>query len=159
MAWEQIVGFFTMWLHPEITIALWSRAHTPLWQTLLYTSLWTSFTLVLTYLGAGWVKKRLGRVEVARKIIKVVEEWQRKRENKENNGKYQKKIVSLLSRQKEWLVLACGFIPFVYGLPAAVIVTAKLMEIRRALPILMLGNIFRNAIICLSIYQGFAFFS
>lgn len=159
MAWQQILGFFTMWLHPEITIGLWSGAGVPMWQTFLYTICWTSLTLSLTYLGTSWLKNLFKNMKGARDAIESIERFYRKNSLKLNNGKYHKKLLNNLVRQKNWLILACGFIPFVYGLPATVIVVAKLMEIKHAFWILLLGNCFRNGIICLLIYQGFKIFS
>jgi len=163
MALEQILGFFTMWLHPEITATLWSKAGVPIWQTFLYATVWTSGTLVLTYFSVGWLKravknivKNSGNVGGA---IQKVGSWYSGSGFKSTNDRYNKKIAGWLIRQKNWLILMCSFIPFVYGLPAAVIITAKLLEIKRALPILLLGNVFRNAIICGLIYGSFNFFS
>lgn len=155
MAWEQILGFFTMGLHPEITVSLWAKAGVPIWQTFGYTIIWTSLTLSITYFGAGWIKNWI------KKFIKeeILEKWQNWWQLKNNHFQKhlpEKKIIGWLIRQKNWLILGCGFVPFVYGLPAAVIATARILEIRHALIILYCGNVFRNGIICFLIYKLFS---
>jgi hypothetical protein len=159
VAWEQILGFFTMLLHPEITISLWAKAGVPIWQACSFAVLWTSGVLLLAYFGVGWLKRLIKKVPLAVKLMEKVENWYRKYGSVLENKKSYKKTSGWLIQQKNWIVLGCGFIPFVYGLPAAVIVAAKLMEIKHALFFLVLGNVFRNTIICYLIYQGFEFFS
>jgi hypothetical protein len=159
MQWEQILGFFTMWLHPEVTVGLWSKAGVPIWQTYLYTTLWTSATLIVTYFGAGWLKNWLCRQRLVREVIRLIEKQSLGNSIRAENSKHHKRILNLLVRQKNWLILVCGFIPFVYGLPAAVIVATKLMNIKYALPFLLAGNIFRNGMICFLVYQGVRFLS
>lgn len=159
MSWVQILGFFTMWLHPEITVGLWSKAGVPLWYTLLFTTIWTSITLSLTYLGVGWLKTRAQKVKFIMELIQKAEELYQNNRFGPKNREHQKKAINWLVRQKNWIILGCGFIPFVYGLPAAVIIAAKLIGIRYALLVLLFGNFFRNAIICSLIYQGFKILS
>ena len=123
MAWEQILGFFTMWLHPEITVTLWSKAGVPIWQTFLYATSWTSLTLFLTYFSIGWLKKvvknAVKNLSGADGIIRMVGSWYNRNNLKLVNGRYHKKMTGWLIRQKNWLILLCGFVPFFYGLPAA----------------------------------------
>jgi membrane protein implicated in regulation of membrane protease activity len=163
MASEQILGFFTMWLHPEITIALWSKAGVPIWQTFLYAAGWTSLVLIIAYCGIGWlkrfIKKSLKNRKGINRTIQKATTWYDHTKSRMDNGPYSRRVTKWVARQKNWIILMCGFIPFVYGLPATVIVTAKLLEIKWALPVLILGNLFRNAIICGLIYGTFNFFS
>ena len=153
MEWEQIVGFFTMWLHPEITVGLWSKGGVPIWQTFAYTTLWTSLTMTITYYGIGLAERWLiGRGIIKETTIKKWLGWWQSRDNNFKTAGPKKRITNWLSRQKNWTILTCGFVPFVYGLPAAVIATVKVLEIKNGLLILLIGNLFRNGVICASIY-------
>jgi len=158
MAWEQILGFFTMWLHPEVTVSLWSKAGVPFWWTFLYITCWTSITLIVTYFGIGVIKS-LAKL-ILKGVVKLIRVFKkdfagfRKNRFQDANKKYQKRLICWLNRQENWVVLACSSVPFVWGLPAAVIITVKTIGIKHGLLILLAGNVIRNGIICYIIYQG-----
>lgn len=164
MSWEQILGFFTMWPSPWATIALWAKANVPIWQTILYVTFITSISLSLTYFGTGWIEKWI----IKRGWVKraTIEKWRNYSQSLNNshpvNGlekRVKGKIKKWLLPQKDWQILACGFIPFVPLLPTIIIVATRLLEIKRGFPLLIAGNIFRNAVVCWAIYKGVGFFS
>jgi hypothetical protein len=144
-----------MWLHPEITVTFWAKAGVPIWQTFIYVVLWTSLTLTITYYGVGLAERWLINTGITKEItIKKWRGWWQSRNNNFKTAGPKKRVINWLGRQKNWIILACGFVPFVYGLPAAVIVTVKVLKIRNGLLILFIGNVFRSGIICVSIYQA-----
>jgi hypothetical protein len=155
MTWEQILGFLIIFARPEATMTLWYRADVPFWQTFVYTTVVTSLTALLAYQAIGWLKKLVKKIfknsRNAQEIAQKIASWYRQSvPNLDNNG-YRRKFAYWLIRQKDWIVLACGFIPLPF-LPTIVTVTAKLLEIKWAIPILLVGNVFRNAVTCASIY-------
>lgn len=155
MAWEEITGYFTMWLHPEFTVGLWAKAGVPFGRTFLYVTCWTSITLILTYFGID-VLRLLGKV-----IIKLIRLFKKdfdgfKKNNLlKKNEKYRKKIMGWLIRQKKWVILGCSSIPLIPFLPAAVIIATKTIGIKYGLLILLAGNVIRNWCISFGIYHGF----
>jgi len=164
MSWEQILGFFTMWPSPLATIALWAKGGVPLWQTIAYVVFLTSISLSFTYFGTGWLESWvIKRGWIKRTTIEKWRAWQRKRNNSFQmnglNGEVNHKIKKWLIPQKDWKILACGFIPFVPLVPSIVIVVTKLLEIRNGFVFLILGNIVRSIIVCCCIYQGVSFLS
>ena len=158
MAWEQTLGFFTMWLHPEFTVGLWFRAGVPLWKTLGYVTIWTSGTLILTYFGIDLIKYIVKFI--TKGLVWLIRFFNpnfaglKRNHLQEKKEKYQKRLTGWLSRQRKWVVLVCSSIPFVPFLPAAVIITIKTIEIKRSLLILLTGNVFRNCFICFFVYYG-----
>ena len=158
MDWEQILGFFTMWLHPEITAGLWSSAEVPFWQTFLLVTAWTSMTLMVTYFGVGLVELLLKLFwRAVKKVIRVFKKdfnEFKKSGLQIKSERYQGRLINWLNRQKNWVVLLCSSIPFIWGLPVAVIIVTKAAKIKYGLPILLAGNVLRNAAICLTIYYG-----
>lgn len=159
MSWEQILGFFTMWPHPGTTIILWAKGGVPVWQTILYVGIMTSASLTLTYFGTGWLQKFLIRKKILKEstIKKLQNLWPLTNGN--GNSRITKKITNWISRQKIWLILICGFIPFVPILPTAVIIAAGLLKIKYSYPVLLLGNILKTVIICYTIYYSTGSFS
>ena len=158
MAWQQILGFFTMWLHPEITIGLWSNAGIPIWQTLSYVTLWTSITLSLTYFGIDIIKI-IGEL-ITKGIVWIIRLFGndfkgfKRNHLQERNEKHSRKLTKWLGRQKKWVILVCSSVPFVPFFPAAIIITTKALKIKRGLLLLLIGNVFRNLFICYLIYYG-----
>lgn len=164
MSWEQILGFFTMWPNPALTVALWAQAGVPIWQTILYVAFLTSASLSLTYFGVEWLKNWIvNRGFIERIMIERLHRWWRRlsRVSQENGFEksWTKKIRRWLIPRKDWQLLACGFVPFVPVLPTIVIIITGLREIKYGFPVLILGNLFRNVIFCYVIYEGYGFFS
>jgi len=160
MDWEQILGFFTMWLHPEVTAGLWSSTEVPFLQTFLFVTGWTSMTLTVTYFGVG-VAEFLLRLfwKVIKKGVKVFKKdfnGFKKSDLQVKNERYQRRLINWLNRQEKWVLLVCSSIPFIWGLPVAVIIVTKTAKIKYGLLILLAGNIIRNGVICLLIYYLFS---
>lgn len=156
MSWEQIFGFLIVFLRPEITMALWTEAGLPFWQTFLYTGVITSLTTALTYyLLTDWmkkmVKKILDRSSNAREIIQKISLWYKESALNLTDNEYHRKFGFWLIRQKNWIILAFAFVP-APSIPTIVTVTARFLKIKGALPVLLAGNIFRTALLCASIY-------
>lgn len=145
-----------MWLHPEVTVGLWDRAGVPFWQTFAFVTCWTSITLTVTYFGVGVVEFLVRLIwKVVKKLIRVFKKDFNEFKNgglQAKNEKYQRRLINWLNRQENWVVLLCSSIPFIWGLPVAVIIVTKKAKIKYGLPILLMGNALRNAAICLVIY-------
>lgn len=163
MIWEQILGFFTMWPNPGVTIGLWAKAGVPIWQTISYVVLLTSISLSLTYFGTGWLENFLIKKGVIRRTtIKKWRNWLERNNNLSRNEFHERlrdRIKSWLIPQKSWKILAWGFVPFIPVLPTVIIMATRLLEIRNGFLALILGNIFRNGILCCTIYLIAYFFS
>ncbi len=159
MSWEQILGFFTMWPSPNVTIVLWAKCGIPLWQTIAYVTLLTSFSLGLTFFGTGWLEKwtiKRGWIQES-----TIEKWRMRFQKGNNNhamNGFEKKMNGRFRRwlipQKNWKILACGFIPFIPLIPTVVVIVTRLLRIRNGFLVLILGNAVRTAIVCYAIYQG-----
>ena len=159
VSWEQILGFFTMWPSPVVTVGLWAEAGVPIWQTILYVVLLTSTSLSLTYFGVEWLKNWVVRKRIInrRMVEKLHNWWQQLNNVSQNNGfrhSWTKKTRKWLIPQKDWQVLAWGFVPFIPVLPTVVIIIAGLRELKHGFLVLILGNLFRNIIFCYAIYEG-----
>ncbi|KKT16875.1 MAG: hypothetical protein A2654_00760 [Candidatus Nealsonbacteria bacterium RIFCSPHIGHO2_01_FULL_43_31] len=163
MSWEQILGFFTMWPNPAITVGLWAKAGVPIWQTIAYVVILTSISLSLTYFGVEWLKNWVvNRGIIERPMIeKLHNQWRRINRIPQSDGRrydWIKKTRKWLIPQKDWQILAWGFVPFIPILPTIVIIITNLRRIKYGFLVLILGNIFRNVIFCYAIYEGRDFF-
>jgi len=164
MSWEQILGFFTMWPNPGTTVVLWAKGGVPLWQTILYVVFFTSISLSLTFFGTGWLERWIIKKGWLKRS--TIERWRVRLQKGDNNfqtngleKRMRGGIKKWLLPQKNWRILACGFIPFIPLLPTVVIVVTRLLEIRGGFLFLIFGNVVRNAIFCYVIYRGVGFFS
>ena len=92
-----------------------------------------------------------------RVVEKLHNWWQQLNNVSQNNGfrhSWTKKTRKWLIPQKDWQVLAWGFVPFIPVLPTVVIIIAGLRELKHGFLVLILGNLFRNIIFCYAIYEG-----
>src|SRR3989344_3304144 len=135
MPWEQVLGFFTMWPSPGVTVGLWAKAGVPLWQTTSYVLILTSITLSLTYCGVDWLKNwAAGKGIIDRALIERLHDWWRRINSiSQTNGfekRWTKKIKKWLVPQKDWQILPWGFVPFIPVLPTVVFIITDLRGIK-----------------------------
>jgi len=128
----------------------------PFYITLSFVVLYWSGTLLLTYYGTGWIAKRTMEWKNINNLIGILKKWWKRAVR---ILKFRKRLVEKsvfwLINQKKWVTIALTFVPYVPQLPTATIIAAKLMKIKYALPILLLGNAFRSLILVATIYQLF----
>ena len=94
-------------------------------------------------------------------IEKLHNQWRRINRIPQSDGRrydWIKKTRKWLIPQKDWQILAWGFVPFIPILPTIVIIITNLRRIKYGFLVLILGNIFRNVIFCYAIYEGRDFF-
>jgi len=157
MSWEQILGFFTMWPSPYTTIALWAKGGVPLWQTICYVTFLTSLSLSLTFFGIEWLESWIIKNGWLSKS--AIERWRillnRGSNNLSTNGFQERmtdKIKKWLIPQRDWKILAWGFVPGIPLIPSIVVVVTSLLAIKRGFFFLIVGNTFRSTIVCCAIY-------
>ena len=158
MNWEQIVGSLTIPFNTILAASLFWKGETFFWITVSAIVGWTSLTLVITYFGTEWIKKWVKNQRFLKDAYNRIYALYSQNGFKIRNDKKQKQINNWLVKRKDWIVIVLGFVPFVPWLPTGVIVTTKILGIKNGLMHLLLGNFFRNWIVCFSVYQGFSWF-
>lgn len=150
----EVIGIILMILNGWAAAIYWRTSGVPLWQaTLMLTAYW-SFTLMLTYFGTGCIMKVLKKWSLVKTLAEKSKEIKR---IYKTNPFYRKnrELVKWLSRKKGWIVFSLTFVPYVPELPTATIITARAMNLRYALPILLIGNAFRVLMLCYTVYLIF----
>lgn len=151
-----IAGFLPFFFNGLGGVTTYRLLGVPFHTTLAFVTLYWSGTLLLTYYGTGWIAERTTKWESINSLIKILKKWWRK---VIRTLKFRKRLIERgvfwLINQKKWVTLALSFIPYVPQLPTITIIAARLMKIRYALPILLLGNAFRTFILIATIYQLF----
>ena len=151
-----IAGFLPLFFNGWGGVTTYRFLGVPFYITLTLITLYWSGTLLLTYYGTGWVTRRMTKRKSINSLIKILRKWWGK---VMRNPKFRKRLtekgVFWLINQKKWVVLALTFIPYVPQLPTITIIAARLMKIKHALPILLLGNAFRTFVLVATIYQLF----
>lgn len=116
---------------------------------LLLTFYW-SFTLILTYYGTDLATYLLKKLEPFKVLIEISKEVIRVYSCNPVYKK-RKKVINWLSQKKAKIVFSLAFIPLP-ELPTATIVAARVMKLKYALFILLLGNAFRVLVMCSFVY-------
>lgn len=151
-----ITGFLPFFFNGLGGVTTYRLLGVPFHITLAFVVIYWSGTLLLTYYGTGWIAKRVARRESINNLIKTLKKWWGKATK---TLKFQRKLtergVFWLINQKNWITLALSFMPYIPQLPTMTIIAARLMKIRRALPILLIGNAFRTFILVVTIYKLF----
>ena len=159
MSWlDFFQGLPMIFFRTEGAVILWAAKGSPYWQSLLFSLCWTSLSLIITYYGTGILVSRLKKWWLLRFVIA---KWEKEITSRKNNFANNNSLShNWLSLQKQWVVIILAFLPythFVPGLGSAVIATAKVLNIRCGIILLILGNAFRWAVITYHIYQGVHF--
>jgi len=152
-----IAGFLPFFFNGLGGVTAYRLLGVPFYVTLTFVSIYWSGTLLLTYYGTGWLARIITKWESIDNLIKILKKWWKKATRA---LKFRKKLtergVFWLINQKSWVTLALSFIPYIPELPTITIISARLMKIRHALPILLIGNAFRAFILVATIYQLFS---
>jgi len=149
---KTLAGLLIMLLKIDGAIIWWKFVGFELWQTFLIILCWTSITMIFTFMGMAGIKSWVKRRKFFKKISGKFQNWHWQKNFRKKNVIQRTKIVNWVSRQKNWVIIGLGFIPFVPYLPTTVIVTTKLLEIRFGLAFLLVGNTFRIGFICSFLY-------
>lgn len=151
-----ITGFLPLFFNGWSGVTTYRFLGVPFHITLALITLYWSGTLLLTYYGTGWITKRMTEWKSINSLIKILKKWWKKAIRVQKIRKrLTERGVFWLINQKKWVVLVLTFIPYVPQLPTITIIAARLMKIKHALPILLLGNAFRTFILVATIYQLF----
>ena len=156
MSWVQFFQGFFIPFRPEITISLWANNEIPYLQTFLVAACWTSITLTITYFGTDVLIRRL--LKKWSFLKKIVGKWEAGNNCSQNNHYLHRKINKLSLLKKLLIILPLSFLPYTYFVPTlgtAVIVAAKLLNIRYLIFVLLVGNLFRWSVITHQLYQIF----
>ncbi len=150
-----IAGFLPLFFNGWGGVTTYRLLGVPFHITLAFITLYWSGTLLLTYYGTDWATKRMIKWKSVNSLIKILRKWWGK---VMRNLKFRKRLtergVFWLINQKKWVTLVLTFVPLPQ-LPTITIIAARLMKIRYALPILLLGNVFRTFVLVAIIYQLF----
>lgn len=151
-----LTGFLPLFFSGLGGVTTYRLLGVPFYITLAFLTLYWSGTLLLTYYLGGEMAKGIIEWESVNSLIKIFKRW---REKATRTLKFRRRLIERgilwLINQKNWVTLALSFIPYVPQLPTMTIIAARLMKIRRALPILLIGNAFRTFILVVTIYQLF----
>jgi len=156
LSWVQFFQGFFIPFRPEITISLWANNGVPYLQTFLVAACWTSITLTITYFGTDVLIRRL--LKKWSFLKKTVEKWEAGNNCSQNNHYLHRKINRMSLLKKLLIILPLSFLPYTYFVPTlgtAVIVAAKLLNIRYLIFVLLVGNLFRWSVITHQLYQIF----
>ena len=157
MSWTQFFQGFFIPFRPEITISLWADSGVPYLQTFLVAACWTSITLLITYFGTDVnIRRLLKRWSVLKKPI---ENWEAGNISSQNDHYLHRKMRGMNVLKKLLVIVPLSFLPYTFFVPTlgtAVIVAAKLLNIRYLIIVLLLGNLFRWSIITHHLYQAFS---
>jgi hypothetical protein len=155
MLGKLITGFPLLFLNGFGGITAYRLLGVPFHITLSFTIIYWTGTLIITYYGTDWAIRKMIRWKSINCLIKILNRWWKKvKSNLRFGEKTKEKGVFWLVNQKNWVTLTLNFIPLPQ-LPTITIIAARLLKIKKALPILFLGNIFRAFILTAIAYQLF----
>lgn len=157
--WQHIAGWLFLLVEPDAAVVMWYKAGSSPWNTYIYLNLFTFFTTVLIFWGIGSFKKMdFVRLPIQKNITKLTRLLPFRQKIESGHNLARGKITKWLKRQKTIVIFISSCIPIVPVIPSATAITAKLLEIKHGLIIILIGAAIRNALTVISIYRGISFF-
>jgi len=120
----------------------------PFWLTLLILNIYGTFLILAIFHATDWLMTQWARFHFSNNVSNF--------KNRITNISPSTHARNWLIKRKSWIVLALNFVPFVPVLPLATTAAARIMKIKYALPILILGNFARSLALCLMVYYKIA---
>ena len=149
--WLKILGYILVFIRADIAMVVLYKAGTPWWITYTVIMAVCSGTLCITYYGLGklliWAEKKtwfqkFKKIGFVKKII----------EKQKKPSPRQEKMVKWLIGKSPIFIFLLSCIPFVPYLPTAIIVVARIMNIKNGIYYLLAANAVRGLITVLTVY-------
>jgi len=150
--WNVIWSRFPAFLGNGIGgILFYKSAGIPFWVALIMLSTKGLIAVLCYFYGTGVINNLLNRWQWSR--ARLAKRRNRRRIFFNGNSRIRehpkKKIIRWLLKQGRWAVIVAVFVPYLGG-PAAIV--ARIIRLKHAVYLLVLGAIFKGAIICWAIY-------
>ena len=157
VGWRLLGGLLAISVRPDASIFFWKLIGLSAKTTFLIVVSWTSFTLWLTYFLAGLADQKIVKPKRWRKRFQeIVQEipwlnkWIEKWKRKVDEGRAE--TLHWLIVHHNFFILLILFIPFTPLIESIAIVAARLTNMKKALPLLLLANLGKIILVILLVY-------
>jgi len=154
--WDQIFGGILLMIRSEFAIMQFHHLElTPL-TAFLITAIWTNFKVVLIFTStslADWLVLRLGKRHLHLNEMIVKWKWITRLNQSIKNGK--KRFLFWLLRHNKIVIFIIIFTPFTPFMEDMAIVAVRIARIKKALPLLIIANTSRMALVTFFVYFVF----
>ena len=154
---EELIGFALMVLNGWAAVIYWKIQGIPFWQATVILTIYWSFTLLLTYQLTGGAIGLLKKWEPFRVLTERISEKTKKIKRINSIKEKREKAINWLIKRSGLVISILTFIPLVPELPTATIIAARVIKMKGALIILLLGNAFRVFVLCYAVYWSISF--
>ena len=156
--WLEIIEglLILIFLHAWPAVIFWEKNGIPFEITFFILISYWIFWLIIIYYGLNYVLIELSQKwrpfkifitttkQETSEILKNIPKW-----------KFQKRLINWLISKGETITLILAFVPWIFILPSATTIAARLMKIPYAFPVLFVASVFRAFVLCLTVY-GFS---
>ncbi len=153
MIWEHIFGGVLLVVRSEFAIMQFHHIGFPAMATFLIVSLWTNFKVVLIFTStslADWLVLKLGKTHQHLGELILNWPWLKKINRGIKNGR--KKLLAWFLVHNKLAIFLILFIPFTPFMEDIAIVAARIARIKGALPLLLIANTARMALVTFVVY-------
>lgn len=156
---EELIGFILMVINGWAAVIYWKLNGIPFWQSTLFLTIYWSLTLLITYWFTGGVLDLLKKWEPFGVLSQRISEKTKKFKRLNLAREKRQNAIKWLIQRNNLIIGILTFIPLVPELPTLTIIAARIVKMKHALIILLLGNAFRVLVLCFSVYWSINLFA
>lgn len=153
------MGLILMILNGWAAVIYWKIHGIPFWQVLTALTIYWSFTLFITYWLTGKTFDLLKKWEPFRAFEQRFSEKIKKAKRINSLRARREKFLNWLVKKGNLVIGIATFIPLVPHLPTLTIVAARIVKMKYALAVLLIGNAFRVFVLCYAVYWSIGLIS
>lgn len=154
---EELIGLGLMILNGWAAVIYWKIHGVPFWHAVIFLTIYWSFTLLATYWLTGKTVDLLKKWEPFRAFEQKLSEKIKKAKRINSIKEKREKALNWLVNKGGLIIGISTFIPLVPHLPTLTIIAARIVKMKMAFGILLLGNAFRVFVLCYAVYQTIGF--
>jgi hypothetical protein len=156
MIWDQILSGVLLVVRSEFAIMQFHHIGLPALSAFLIVTIWTNFKVILLFTSVSlvdWLVVKTGNKHQHLGEIILNWSWLKKIDQAIRQGK--KRLLAWLLIHNKLVIFLILFIPFTPFMEDVAIVAAKIARIKKALPLLIIANTSRMALMIFLIYYCF----
>lgn len=154
MIWQQIFSGILLVVRSELAIVHFHHLEISPEQAFFIASIWTNFIIISLFYFTGlfdWFVFRIKKQRLGEMFVRLA--WIKRLGVSLKNG--QKRVLSWLLEHNKLIIFLVLFIPLTPFLEDIAVVAAKIGKIKHALPLLLIANTARMALVTFIVYFVF----
>ena len=154
MIWQQIFSGVLLVVRSELAIVQFHHLGLGPEQAFFIASIWTNFTVIFLSYSTGffdWLVLKTKKQRLGEMFVKLT--WVKKFRASLKNR--QKRALNWLLEHNKLIIFLILFIPLTPFLESTAVIAARIAKIRHALPLLLIANTARMALVTFFVYFVF----